>query len=324
MGGTAGSGGTADSGGSGGEMMPGTGCLDESTLVATDQGSRPIGDLRPGELVWSVDLESGQLRLNPVTWTRSVPGQLRTLELQDGTRIRATGSHPFYDAARGEFVAADELASDALLLEPPASCLRPQALSSYAPGDASCTTDEQRDTAAVRTFEASASGMVVDLTVARDHNFIAGGVVVHNKTGGSPPCFSDLPQVLEASGSLTWTTSGNAAIGYRAPTGHGGQGGAGSLGGSAGFAGSAAALAASTIHVSTSCGTVVSVEGEETWQYAVASADSGWPPAEETDWQQVDYPTRSFYQQWLYLRFPPETQCVVVGPNRNDACAEYH
>jgi hypothetical protein len=94
-----------------------------------------------------------------------------TLSTADGRVLRVTGEHPIYLADDGRYVPAADLAGDERLL---ALDARGNVQSSIA-----------------SVLEPGASGgseTVYNITVAGVHNYFAEGVLVHNKSGGAPPC----------------------------------------------------------------------------------------------------------------------------------------
>jgi hypothetical protein len=97
-----------------GVCLPGSGmCFEAGTLVATENGQRPIERIEPGERVWSTDVETGQTALRTVT-TTFVTKRAEVLELDIragsgfGERIAVTPGHQFYTEKQG-WTRADEL-----------------------------------------------------------------------------------------------------------------------------------------------------------------------------------------------------------------------
>jgi hypothetical protein len=72
------------------------GCIAQGSEVLTPQGPRPIEQVRPGDLVASLDEHSGELVWRTVTAFRR-SGIQPVLEVRQGNRsLRATANHPFY------------------------------------------------------------------------------------------------------------------------------------------------------------------------------------------------------------------------------------
>jgi hypothetical protein len=130
-----------------------------------DGTSRPIEQVQVGQMVLAYDVSTGIARPQRVSKTfRHAAGENQDgMVLINGT-VRATGNHPVY--ANGRFVRADELVTGDRLVE----------LSSGSLSTASIQAIEMSGEA-VETF---------NLEVDEDHDYFAGGVLVHNKP---PPCF---------------------------------------------------------------------------------------------------------------------------------------
>jgi len=95
-------------------------CFPAGTLIATEDGDRPIEDVRVGDRVLSRDPESGEIALRSVLWLKAPepkPLVAVVVHRADGVEetIRTTGSHPFWVEGKG-WTPVDELASgDALV-----------------------------------------------------------------------------------------------------------------------------------------------------------------------------------------------------------------
>jgi hypothetical protein len=90
-------------------------CLAAGTLVLTNRGPMAIESIRLGDSVWAKNLETGEVRLQPVirTTVREPSPLVRiTCVNEQGfeTVIRASGGHPFFVNGRG-WVRARELKS---------------------------------------------------------------------------------------------------------------------------------------------------------------------------------------------------------------------
>jgi hypothetical protein len=83
-------------------------CLAGDTIVWTELGPTPIQDVRPGDRVFSCDVDTGCLALKPVLKTTVRP-KVDLLKVEtDGERIEATGGHAFWVAGTG-WIKAREL-----------------------------------------------------------------------------------------------------------------------------------------------------------------------------------------------------------------------
>jgi hypothetical protein len=146
------------------------GCIARGARVRTPRGSRPIEDLEVGDEVLCVDPELDVTHVTRITWRRVVQRECLTLSF-DGGALQCTSDHPLYcPTSKGWHPAGDwALGKRTSLLQ--------------------VTAEGQRvvEVTSVSTF----SGVhdVFDLTVEHPlHNFVADGVLVHNKTNRQPPC----------------------------------------------------------------------------------------------------------------------------------------
>jgi len=183
-GGLSGVGGTWGSGGSSGGGFGGTvgfggniGCFVAGTPIATPSGTRPIEELRLGDLVLAYDERAGRVVERPVTATFTHPDQpVGALPLSDGRVLRVTANHPIYLPDQQRYADAGALTRDERLLTLSATAQT----SSLIAGPFQVTTAD--------------SVTVYNITVAGEHNYFAEGVLVHNKTDGGcvPSWFSGL------------------------------------------------------------------------------------------------------------------------------------
>ena len=93
------------------------GCFEAGTLVSTPGGSRPIEDIEVGDMVLSVNEETGQIAAKPVTdLIRPEPKPLYALSLLDASgeveRFHATDDHPWKVQGKGWVETADLTAGD--------------------------------------------------------------------------------------------------------------------------------------------------------------------------------------------------------------------
>lgn len=151
-------------------------CLAAGTRVTTPDGARRIEELEVGELVVSLDHETGRIRYNPITAIRSARRSVGEVRVH-GRRLLSTEEHPFFDASKGRYVEGATIDGDTALVTLP-----------HPDAPAQLRTDEVLGSFMAEAYVPSvAEAEVYDLTVERDHNYFAEGVLVHNKSGGSPP-----------------------------------------------------------------------------------------------------------------------------------------
>ncbi len=143
-------------------------CVAKGTLVRTPRGERRVEELQVGDEVTCVDPASGAQHVARISQVRTSRRECVALEAA-GARLVCTSDHPVYDPATGTY--AD--AGDWVLAR------RRQVLCVASEGAKAVV--EVQD----RSFDAGVH-QVFDLTVDHPlHNFVADGVLVHNKT---PPC----------------------------------------------------------------------------------------------------------------------------------------
>lgn len=141
-------------------------CFAAGTPIATPSGDRRIETLEPGELVLSWDTEADSLVERRVLahHRREAPGAL-TLEVDGGAELTVTAEHPFWDPLGRAWVEAGALGTGSLVAELVEGDLLPVQVASI-----------EQVPGALR---------VHNLTVAGpEHNYFAGGVLVHNKMIG--------------------------------------------------------------------------------------------------------------------------------------------
>ncbi len=168
-------------------------CIAEGTLVDTPTGAVPIERLVVGDRVWSVDPTTHERFAATVTHIRSAERECVALNFSGG-RLVCTPSHPLLDPTDGTYAPAGEW-----VLGPARSQLLVVGASAIA---ARAVTATQVDAGVRRVFDIS-----VDHPL---HNFIAGGVVVHNKS--YDPCIGD-------DGSDPWCTTEGTSTTASATTG---------------------------------------------------------------------------------------------------------
>jgi RHS repeat-associated protein len=137
------------------------------TLVLTEEGLKPIEEIKIGEKVLSMDENTETTSYQPVTdlIQSEQPYRLIEITLNSGKSIEATAEHPFYIKGKGWNPASSLKVGQVLVLH-----------------NGTTVVVEEVDTR-VRTEN------VYNLTVANTHNYFVGrdGVLVHNVgSGGSP------------------------------------------------------------------------------------------------------------------------------------------
>jgi len=147
-------------------------CFTGDTLISTPTGPVPIDQLAAGDTVLSYDLATGSFVPGRVAsvFSREVRGYL-SVHLGDGTTIRVTGEHPFYDAASGSY----------------------RAIKTFHPGESvsHVTPDGLAPLQIVSIERIDEAVRVYNLHVDDDdHNYVAAGVLVHNKTPTITPTFT--------------------------------------------------------------------------------------------------------------------------------------
>lgn len=144
-------------------------CIARGALVSTPRGKRRIEDLVVGDTVWCIDPETGERVEAPLVQVRSAKREIMRLE-GEGFSLRCTTDHPLYDPVAKEWSAAGDwvLGKRTALLRvedgaPPSVVHVSTRLISDGLGD------------------------VFDLSVEHAlHNFVADGVLVHNKSPARP------------------------------------------------------------------------------------------------------------------------------------------
>jgi hypothetical protein len=139
-------------------------CIAEGSSISTPTGHRLIEQLREGDAVHSVDVRTGVLVEARITAIRRSVRECMTLDM-GGERLRCTPTHPIYDPDTDSYRgASDWVTSGATTV--------------------ARVVDERVIHQAVTSVSVYAGLLeVFDLSVDGPHsNFIANGVVVHNKT----------------------------------------------------------------------------------------------------------------------------------------------
>jgi hypothetical protein len=145
-------------------------CFARGTPVATPRGPVSIEELQIGDHVLAYDEREHRVVVAPVRSVARHPKRIAgALRASNGETLWVTPEHPIYLPAEDRYVPAGTLETGSRLL---------------------ALTGAQETTSVIglryRAPEPTRPVTVYDLTVARFHNYFAGGLLVHNK----PPCQS--------------------------------------------------------------------------------------------------------------------------------------
>ncbi len=140
-------------------------CIARGTLVWTPRGWRKIEELNEQDTVWCVDPATGERVASPITSIRRAQREVMQLS-GEGFSLNCTTDHPLYDPRAKTWAPAGDW-----VLGQRSSLL-------FVPDDAPPRVVE----VSARNIAAGVSE-VFDLSVLHElHNFVANGVLVHNKT----------------------------------------------------------------------------------------------------------------------------------------------
>jgi hypothetical protein len=143
-------------------------CVRAATLVSTPRGEVAAGSLVIGDRMWSVDVVGGGLVEGLIVAVRRATRECVALHWDAGA-LSCTTDHPLFDPERGEYRPAGDWVTRAAR----------QLLRWTEAGPVA--VEVTRVEAFVGLHE------VVDLTLASEpHNFVAAGIVVHNKSYAVP------------------------------------------------------------------------------------------------------------------------------------------
>jgi hypothetical protein len=151
-------------------LMSCRGCVARGARVRVPGGTRPIEELTPGDDVICVDPHSGELVVTPLVAVRSA--RRECVQLSVGTlTLTLTSDHPVYCPQTDQWAPAGDwaLGNRTQLLEVTTEGVRPVEVTQ------------------VRTY--CGVHEVFDLSVDHPlHNFVANGLLVHNKKHPPDPC----------------------------------------------------------------------------------------------------------------------------------------
>ena len=150
-------------------LLPNAGCficcVAEGTRVRTLDGERLIEELCLGDVVISIDPESGEQIAAPISAIRSAHRECLSIALSGDRTLVATSDHPVFDPDEGDYFPAGDWALGK----------RKRLLEVTEQGVQAVEVESTSIYSGVRK--------VFDLTVdSPHHNFVADGIVVHNKS----------------------------------------------------------------------------------------------------------------------------------------------
>jgi filamentous hemagglutinin len=140
-------------------------CVAAGTRVLTPKGERPIEELGVGDVVISIDPQTGERIAAPISAIRSARRECLSIALAGGRTLVATSDHPVFDPDADDYFPAGDwvLGKRKRLLE-----LVDEGVQAVNVGSTSIYSGVRK---------------VFDLTVdSPHHNFVASGIVVHNKS----------------------------------------------------------------------------------------------------------------------------------------------
>ena len=151
--------------------------FDGDTLVATENGLRPISEIKIGEKVWAFNEETGEKSLQEVVHLILGEGakELVDITLENGEMVTATAEHPFY--VNKEWVNAGDLVGGNVLLSLGGEVVGIKSVRSYR---------QEQD--------------VYNLTVANDHTYYVGSDEVLSHNANCPIKFENPKIVKSAKG----------------------------------------------------------------------------------------------------------------------------
>ena len=84
-----------------------TSCVAEGTRVLTPEGPRPIESLKVGDLIYSVDEETGEKHSSAIIKIQSATREVGRLHFK-GTSLTLTSDHPVYDPTERRYAPAGD------------------------------------------------------------------------------------------------------------------------------------------------------------------------------------------------------------------------
>lgn len=151
-------------------------CFPAGVRLSTPKGRIAIEDIEVDDLVWSVDVSTGRLVERTVARRlAAMATELMSLTFFDGTQVQCTPEHPIYEASGETWIPAGQLRLEHRVVR-------------LINGDlVEMRVERIERQAQVEPIE------VFDLTIGGgpEHNFIAGGILVHNKSFVSDGFFGD-------------------------------------------------------------------------------------------------------------------------------------
>jgi Hint domain len=174
-----------------------TSCIAEGAVVDTPDGPRAIETLAVGDRVWAVDTRTGERVSTRIVGIRTATRECLALELPDGGSLVCTPDHPVYDPDSEHYV-------------PAVRWLERQATRILRVDDRGVRIER---VVSVRT--GVGVRRVFDLTVESElHDFVASGVLVHNKSpiyctpGDDPYCTDETTSPDDATTATGTGSSG--------------------------------------------------------------------------------------------------------------------
>lgn len=149
-------------------------CIARGSRVSTRSGPRPIEDVEVGDELLSFDEHAGRPVFNRVVAMKTAQREVGRLTLTDGTALELTSDHPLYCPASLAWISAGDwlLGKRVELLQ--------------------VTVDGSQRVRVEGADPFVRVEQVFDLSMeAPHHNFVASGVLVHNKKFLQPTCDLD-------------------------------------------------------------------------------------------------------------------------------------
>jgi hypothetical protein len=137
-------------------------CFVAGTKVDTPQGPQEIQNLKAGDKIYTYNEKTGQVEIDEVVEaTIRKQEAYGVVELSDGTKLEATPEHPFYLPKKKSWVGATKLKTGSVLLARSGKLVKVKKVS----------------------FSKTKKADVFNLHMKKNHNYYAGGILVHNFCG---------------------------------------------------------------------------------------------------------------------------------------------